>query len=115
MKTLYDGTQVSDGALTGMNVGKYPKIDENGKPLNGHGVYTLTTEEVAFREAEIAAYEAKKPKREAQQTLQELDVVLPRAIEDVINALNINETALPEIMQERLVQKRDARGVLAEG
>ena len=115
MKTLYDGTQVSDDTLTGMNGSKYPRLDEDGKQLDGHGAYALTAEEIAIRKAETVAYEAETPKREAQQKLQELDAVLPRDIEDMIQGLNINKTALPEVMQNRLVQKRNARDVLSEG
>lgn len=44
--------------------------------------------------------------------LAELDNVLPRCMEDIINTLGMNTTKLPQIMQDRLKQKQDLRAQL---
>lgn len=49
---------------------------------------------------------------QAQNTLDELDRVLPRAVEDIIEAMQLDTSTLPAIMQERLAQKKSAREIL---
>ena len=49
-----------------------------------------------------------------KEQLKQLDAVLPRAVEDLIAVLKIPEENLPQIMQQRLTQKRDLRLKLKE-
>ncbi len=48
-------------------------------------------------------------KDDIQMQLNSLDTVLPRCIEDIIVAVGIVEATLPQIMQDRLSQKRALR------
>lgn len=48
----------------------------------------------------------------AHETLNALDTVLPRAVEDLISAQNIGVTILPPIMQSRLAAKVAARELI---
>ncbi|PIR37726.1 MAG: hypothetical protein COV35_08580 [Alphaproteobacteria bacterium CG11_big_fil_rev_8_21_14_0_20_39_49] len=44
--TIHDGTTVADGTPVGMNTGQYPRLDTDGNPLGGHGIYPLTGDEM---------------------------------------------------------------------
>lgn len=54
---------------------------ENGKLID------CTPEEIAQRRAEISTWEAGASARQKQKTLDEMDKDMPRALEDVIDAL----------------------------
>jgi len=55
------------------------------------------------------------PKSDKQLIMEELfslDMVLPRATEDLINAIGLDITKLPQIMQDRLARKIELRNEL---
>ena len=52
-------------------------------------------------------------KKDIQVQLNTLDVVLPRCVEDLISVAGISEASLPQIMQDRLAQKRVLRQQIA--
>ncbi len=69
---------------------------------------TYDAESGTFASPEAPAVD---PVAEARATLAALDAVLPRCVEDIIDALAI-EPDLPDIMVERLLAKRAARAVI---
>lgn len=52
-------------------------------------------------------------KQDILDELSQLDLVLPRAVEDLVEAMQIL-TSLPEIMQERIARKSELRNKLKE-
>jgi hypothetical protein len=72
MKTLHDGTEVSDDTPT--------------KNVSGLR-YLLTPEEIAARQAEEAAYEAAKPLLQWQSRMAATDSKIPRYVEDLIDGV----------------------------
>jgi hypothetical protein len=54
-------------------------------------------------------------RQEAIQTLVRLDKDLPRVVEDILAVLDIDEESLPQIVQDRLQAKRNARKVIHQG
>lgn len=72
MITLYDGTEVDDSTPCGINPGKYPRVDSNGKKLPGNGVYKLEGLELEDKETREAAYIAEAPQRAKQVKLKQL-------------------------------------------
>lgn len=51
--------------------------------------------------------------RQIQNQLFALDAVLPRPVEDIIAVTGITESDLPQVMQDRLAQKRYLRQLLS--
>jgi hypothetical protein len=58
-----------------MNTGTYPRLDEEGNPLPGHGVYPLTGDDLADYNARIAAAQASAFPNAKQRKLIELEAV----------------------------------------
>ena len=74
MKTIYTGEQVEDSVMTGLSTHKYPRLDANGNPLEGHGVYVLSTEQVS----QLNGYKATR----LQKELQDLPNQLRKSIDE---------------------------------
>ena len=74
-KTIYDGTTVPDNTPCGMNTGEYPRLDEAGNPLPGHGIYPLTGDDLADYNARIAAAEASALPNAKQRKYIDLEAV----------------------------------------
>jgi hypothetical protein len=73
-----------------------------------------TEPEVIFYDSRIEPPREPDPVEEARRTLRDLDAVLPRYAEDIIESLGPNhEEALPQIVRDRLAAKRAARAVIA--
>ena len=68
MKTLYTGEEVADNTITGMNVTKYPRLDGDGKPLPGHGVYALSQGQID----DLAAINTLRYERQVSDKVDEL-------------------------------------------
>lgn len=73
MKTLHDGTEVEDSVPT--------------KNVSG-ARYLLTEQEIAERAAEESKALKEKPLKEWQSQIAATDSKIPRAIEDIIDALD---------------------------
>ncbi len=88
MKTLHDGTQVADDAICGSNAGKYPRLDNNGKRLDGHGAYLLQGDELSTYTSERDLYISQAPERLKQvikNKIEELEKeVTPRRLRKAI-------------------------------
>lgn len=51
-------------------------------------------------------------KKDIQRELSQLDIVLPRCVEDLMLSVGTDETKLPQIMQDRLKRKRELRQLI---
>lgn len=70
--------------------------------------------EMTFYDSRIEPPREPDPVEQARQTLRELDAVLPRYAEDIIESLGADhEATLPQIVRDRLAEKRAARAIVA--
>lgn len=67
--TIHDGSTVAEGTPCGMNTGQYPRFDTDGvTPLEGHGVYPLTGDDLADYNQRLAdAAAAALPRAQARK------------------------------------------------
>jgi len=73
--TIHDGTTVADGTPVGMNTGQYPRLDTDGNPLGGHGIYPLTGDDLAdYNQRQTAAAAAALPNAQGRKTA-ELEII----------------------------------------
>lgn len=79
MKTLHTGVEVADNTVTGVNVTKYPRLDKDGKPLVGHGVYALDATQLTEYNTRTAAYEARAGDRKKEDLRRERKALLDEA------------------------------------
>lgn len=73
--TINDGTTVPDNTPCGMNTGMYPRVDEEGNPLPGHGVYPLAGDDLTDYNTRVAAAEANALPAAKQRKFLELEAV----------------------------------------
>lgn len=73
-----------------------------------------TEPEVIFYDSRIEPPREPDPVEEARRTLLDLDHLLPRYAEDIIDSLGPDhEATLPQIVRDRLAVKRAARAIIA--
>lgn len=102
---------------TGEYLYVHPPLEPNApvKIMNGTAIAPpkVAADEVAiFKDGKWTASKElylKKRKAEIQSELAELDKELPRIAEDIIAAAKIDESTLPQEVQDRLKAKRTAR------
>ena len=74
-KTIHDGTTVPENTPCGMNNAEYPRLDEEGNPLPGHGIYPLTGSDLTDYNARVAAAAASALPNAQQRKFVELEAV----------------------------------------
>ena len=75
MPIIHDGTTVPENTPCGMNTAEYPRLDEEGNPLPGHGIYPLTGDDLADYNARVAAAAASALPNAKQRKFAELEAV----------------------------------------
>lgn len=73
--TIHDGTTVPDNIPCGMNTGMYPRVDEEGNQLPGHGVYPLSGDDLTDYNARVAAAAVNALPAAKQRKFIELEAV----------------------------------------
>lgn len=124
-----NGVRYSDTHLRGMDVnerndlGIYPcrevGFDESTHRSTGYqyelieGEFVGTPILVEIPPEELTRAADSKARAAAISELAQLDTFAPRLGEDLITALNVDVTTLPQIQQERLARKAELRTILA--
>lgn len=99
--TIHDGTTVADGTPVGMNTGQYPRLDGDGNPLEGHGVYPLAGDDLTDYNQRLAdAAAAELPNAQARKIIELETVRHEKQYSDVVyngNTYNAGKVARANI------------------
>jgi|GEM_PF-4340851 len=75
MPIIHDGTTVPENTPCGMDTAQFPRLDEEGNELPGHGIYPLTGADLSDYNARVAAAAASALPNAKQRKFSELEVI----------------------------------------